>query len=128
MRLLLENKKLRAELLELESEMVSKMEVMDFCRQTFSVEVYSNADESYICPFNSDYVFIMDFVVVDGTSILMVMTSDGDNILMFPGWCKTGQCLPGQGACRQDSTDSGSDQNTSGMGETFTKHQTFWWF
>ena len=75
MRLLLENKKLRAELLELESEMVSKMEVMDFCRQTFSVEVYSNADEFYICPFNTDYVFILDFdVVVDGNSILMVVT------------------------------------------------------
>ena len=73
MKLLLENKKLRAELLELESEMVSKMEVMDFCRQTFSVEVYSNADEFYICPFNTDSD--SDFVVVvDGNSFLTVIT------------------------------------------------------
>ena len=42
--------------------------------------------------------------------ILTVIAFDGDNILMSTGWGATGQCVPGQGACWQDSTDSGREE------------------
>ena len=50
---------------------------------------------------------------------LTVITCDGDKIQMLTGWGATGQCVPGQGACWQDSTDSGWEEKELVQGKVY---------